>query len=326
MNIEKGDYIVAGYLDEKTKPKFLKVNSIHKKYCVATVIDVNQIEPQVYNVQYNNIWANCGPNPHAGSAYGIIIEAVYDKTSIKGWGKLYFMMNLSDRGKRRVIKHITKLYYRLKKKKLHKFLPVDTLIKERVGYKGMYKYLPKGDFDIIHYALQETIDDLDYVLYHEVGHGIWYRQLSSNDKSPIIDLYHQCIDIQQITDNDLKDILEEWIKVQEVSEYNKLLDEKERMIFKGCLRWIKQIHKLSKNNLQDIIYNKPDTIRKCWPTRKQLVLSTVDPIISNYGATSPEEFYAEAFANYWLDRSLPKKVHKAIRTSLSSARKNGRIN
>ena len=49
------------------------------------------------------------------------------------------------------------------------------------------------------------------------------------------------------------------------------------------------------------------------------------PIVSDYGATKPEEFYAEAFMNYWLKRKLPKTVHSAIKQSLKTAKRNGLV-
>jgi len=92
------------------------------------------------------------------------------------------------------------------------------------------------------------------------------------------------------------------------------LEESDKILFREMLAWVKKNHKLSARHLDELVANEK-TINHYFPT-KELLLSNIDSLVSDYSKVSPEEFFAEAFSFFLAKKFLPHLVKKRMRITI----------
>lgn len=203
--------------------------------------------------------------------------------------------------------------------KLYDIYPTRVNIKYNKGKMvGSYKEDKKDETGIISLMPKEyDKENLSQIIFHEMGHAIWNKNLSSKFKSKWVKLYDKNMERTEIESTEIENLREDLINSgMQIKDYLKMLEEPFSSSLKKVLSYIKDLYNLKISHLDTLIQNGDDLL-KYWPIEK-VKLSEKNPFVSVYATESVEEFFAESFMFYNLKQDLPESVRKAIEITLQS--------
>lgn len=323
IQVDAHDYVI--FLDENDRPSLAKLLSIAEPVYSGILENSRHLEETTDRVEISpeSVIANLGKDPINGSAYNCQIEIYQTKREYPGWGTgtvLYYRK--LDKETRKLIGRAIK-QARTKIEELGIDLhPFITEIKEPKGrYEGQYKKVSTRDgsvpVDILTLRPAE-FDHLDYLLMHEVGHGIWFRRLTPDIQARWILAYHKAVELQNVKKEDIDQTIAEFVQSGlPCGSFRKTLDEPYSDIWDSCLEFAESKHSLSKKHLDTLIYSGYPVVD--FFEVDELTISNMKLVLTEYAQKSPEEFFSEAFA-FHMSGGLPKKLVKLMDLTLASAK------
>lgn len=329
MIVDVQDYVI--FVDEKNRTSLAKVLSVREHNGAIQhyqgILEDNREQDSPDRVEINpeSIIAVLGPDPVNGSVYNCQIEIFHLKKEYPGWGtgKVIYYRRMDQEYRkilgsaiRRTVKKIQKLGL-----DLH---PFDTEIKEPKGkFQGQYKKVAgKKDgmppIDVMTLRPLE-FDELDRLLLHEIGHGIWFRRMPPDMQARWILAYHKAVDLMNVSKADIEETVLGFVKAGTAClTYRKSLESPHKEIWDLCLEFAQKKHSLSKKHLDTLIYSGYPVAE--YFEVEEMTIPNMKLILTEYAQVSPEEFFAEAFALSQTGSELPKSLRKLMSVTLACAK------
>lgn len=324
MKIDIQDYIISFYNEKKTLMKITGYNEKNKTY--KAILEDERIKDDIKTIEINNedIIACLGRDPVNGSVYGCNVEIYLIKREVEDWGtgNIYFYTRLDKENRKYLLKNLKKVGKSIKEMgiDLH---PFDTEIKDPKGkYEGMYKYRPRkvdGESIDLVTLKPHSFEDLSRLLYHEVGHGIWYRRLDEKIRAKWILSYHKAIELQHIDQQTIDELVEDFVKSGlSCKEFKKTLESPFDEVFKQCLHYVEEKQMLKISHLDTLIASGHDLTE--YFNVDDVKIRNIRLVLTEYAQKSPEEFFAEAFSMQMTGTVLPKSLRILVDKSISRAK------
>lgn len=320
MQLEKGSYVLIGGQGSKkvTLAKITKTSPL-----AAVVVDkrmVNKNTAVYVTLESSDIVANFGTKPKFGSAYGVNIEPCYGAIEIEPFGNVILFRQINEDTQKRLRKKLTFLGNKLKKEKLFPKKDFEVTIREHKGqWLGYWKHHKKGDVPDEMCFRPEIFEDLDYLISHEMGHGLWFHNMPQGFRAKWISKYNAQVKLSQISAKELDQLRQGLLSSEYVSDFIKNLDDEDKLVAKEVLRYIRHNNSLDKYDLEDLIQSGND-LKEIWP--KAVDISKKGVLISEYAMTNAKEFWAEAFAFEYIKKGIPKSLRKLMRRTLAAIKAN----
>lgn len=304
--VETGDYLILNIVAGKRG--LVKCHAVSKSGDKLRVrnaqVGKGSEDDSVFEASAKEVVANLGPSPHVGSAYGLQVEPMRERIDHSFWGEIQIFHPLDDRQRKILRKEMKVAQEHLEKLRAPR-IELTTQIKTQTGKMlGFYKYRPKADTDILCVKLDDDVSDMQYKLGHEFAHGVWSRCFLPKMKMSWVKMYHDALEIDIVSDDDLKGILEDLKTYGDLRGFckeNPDLAPTMRAVF----RHIKQTHSLERHHF-DMALMLGEDVGQYWPTSVELAEKQV--IITEYARKSPEELWAEAYGLKFSGKKLPSKV------------------
>jgi hypothetical protein len=281
-------------------------------------------EDQQFDVPKKHVIAVLGTRPHFGTAYGCRVEPFFRTIEHEAWGSIHLFRKMEKEDKLLLRKALGSTHSKLKREGLTGFLPLDLEIRNAKGrYAGMYKFTGKADVRdkmLLHPKVWNDPDQpLPFLIFHEAGHGVWYRLMSVKQKARWIAMYHSYLKISDCDPATVKTLRDDFCgqSGEHASDFRGQLDSEEvAPIFDLCIDHITSYHGLSVRNIDNLIDADDGAVLKAmWPTIKVLKTDYEYPI-TEYAMTKPEEFFAEAFAFAMVGKLVPKRIAALMSSTL----------
>lgn len=328
MKIAKGDFIVA----EAPKKGLFKVTEIGEDGRLAVISQSTKRNSEgkfekklKIDVSPKQVLTNLGKAPHAGTVYGVKIEPLYRRESTNLAGDILFYVNMKDAEVEKVKKLAIRFYKKLKEKRLRMSIPEIEIRTPQGKYAGYYKFMPRAEADVL--CIKPSLDtmpaqEIEYYFAHEYAHGIWFRHMTDGNVVKWIQMYDKHMALREVDEADLNEVLEEIIAAGSFRDWKRNAEEEDQQIGRACLRHIKHVHGIDKNHLESLL-RQGQSLEDYWPTFVEF--SEKGVIISEYANKSPEEFFAESFAFWFVGKKLPADVQKLLDRSLSQLIRAGKV-
>ncbi len=322
MQVAQGDYIILKVADRPALAKVSAVPAAGKKgaYKATLCKEKDTAKKTVLPVEFslNEVQANMGRHPPVGTVYGQKVEPLVKTRSSKFWEEIRIYKHLSDKDEAELVSELSAAYNRLVKFRLGN-IKIELEIRQESGkYSGMYFFCPREENDIMWIKPAQNFEGMRYDVYHEYGHGVWYRMMKPSQRLAWVKLYHEYVGLQEVTAADLEEIREEVEAAGSINAFVKAADEQTQLIFKAAMRQISQVHGLGKKHL-DLAITQGESIEDFWPVN--LELSEKEVIVTDYARKNPEELFAESFAHHVAGRKIPKKIQELLDLTLSKLSK-----
>ncbi len=318
MKVAQGEYLILRVGERPALARCSAVPGEGKKsmykanLCKEQDTDKKTVIPVEFNL--NEVMANLGKMPPVGTAYGQKIEPLLKTRTSKLWEEIRLYKHLDEKEESELISQISIAHKRLRELKCGD-IKIELEVRQEQGkYSGMYKFYPKRESDIMIVKPKQNLEGMHEIVWHEFGHGVWFRKMTPRQRLQWIKLYHAYVALTDVTEKDLAEICEEVESAGSINDFVKEADEQTLMIFKVALRQITQVHGLNKRHL-DLALTQGESIADYWPV--SLELSEKEMIITDYARKSPEEFFAEAFTLQVAKKKLPKRVRLLMEETLS---------
>jgi acylphosphatase len=311
-----GDYIIVSGVGSRCKNQLVKFLQQEGKECTG-YLDAPSKDDESKTVSFltKEIVANLGRFPKSGTVHGVKIERLLKTIKDKRFGEIRIYQKFNDEQLERLM-HELKTFYSIIKANGHHKVPYHIEVRAVSGkYQGYYKHLPKAEQDILCIRPEKNMEGLQYILGHEHAHGLMARRCNARTRNSWVKLYHSFVTISEATEDDLAAILEEIQVAGNIGDYLKDAEEETKEIVKACLRYINQVHNLSKHHL-DTALSIQESIEQYWPVTS-LDFSSKEIAITDYARKNPDEMWAESYAFNFLNRPLPKKVQALVDSTLS---------
>lgn len=280
------------------------------------------------DVHREDVMANLGKNPVYGKVFGVNVEP-YDRTvEIKDWPPLRIYRRGLTKQNRDILKSaMASVFANLSKHKTQGVLKRVAYLELRTNagkWAGTYKKNRAKDESPVDVISLNCIplDDkpyLEYVLTHEVSHGIWFHSVPKDVKGKWLNLYTKRITVNSFDEKRMKSLLKAVIGYDgSVTDYVKeMADEDETIILKEVIAYIKKVHKLDRNDL-DLLHDSgnKDKLENLWPSITDIGTSNNDP--TEYAMTNPKEFFAECLSLYLTGTKLSKDITIACEKTLEN--------
>lgn len=300
MNVQ--DYVMVAR--EGSSLQLAKIVDVET---LQVLYDKNSHDPDKLDTEVirpDQIVLNLGQKPRFGSVYGVTIEPFISQLFTEKYGNIRFYRHVEPEDKKTLRRAFKECYAELEAKNCHNTMPLDWEIRNQKGkYEGSCKYRPKG-VDLI--TLKPEIFDfesLKHLIFHEVGHSVWFRQVRKSYKTRWVKLYHWYT--QQVSDSELLNDIRHHVETTGSFKGTSIFGDRAKEITSACLNHFKKVHFLSPENVEDCIQDK-EFMDKIFPT--SLELGFVESPLGEYAGTSVEEFWAESFRLVFLNKQLPDLV------------------
>lgn len=317
INVSKDDYIIV-----RNGAKNILCLAINPERNRA-VIDKTLAHDETKYVEYDekSLVANLGKKPLAGQkVYGVSIEP-FNRIVDTDIGQMFLFRKLNKLERKALMSAIKRTYSKMKSLGLDVFPITEIVVRPKHGkYAGSYTFRVKMSEVTDSIQLHpETFDDVKYnayILYHEFGHAVWYKRIPMKLKAKWIVMYEKRIEQLNILKDRLTPMLDDILSYEgTLMEYQKELEEEDRLVLKEVLSNYKRYHKLDMRALSILMSEDKDTFASMWPKRASII-SSIKEDISAYAMVSPEELFAECFAFYMTGKMLPKDATKLLEKSL----------
>lgn len=321
MKLQQGSYVILKLSNKPELARCTFADGDTFKAVLEKEKEKDEKSPPVIQFQKQDIMAVLGKKPKAGSIYGVKVEPIVRRVAYKFWGDVRIHNWFEDHQLDMLQEGFANAYAVLKKLRVTGQFKVEVEIRQPQGkYAGMYKHRPKAETDILIIKPETHMEKLEYIIFHEYAHGIWYRMMTPKMRLRWIKLYHEYITLQEIKEKELKGLLGDVESTGTLRGFQREAEEDVKLQLKEVIKHIKSVHGLSINHLEMILENG-ESIEEYWPTN--IEMSETEVCITDYARTSPEEFFAEAIAHKFSGIKLPKKVEEAYEKTMSRLVKGG---
>lgn len=286
----------------------------------------NKETRSVLEFNADDVIANLGRKPQVGStAYGKRIEPFVSSEKMPMLGTVAFFRSLEEGEIAAIRKGLARVLAKLQDLKLINMLNLEVNIYPKRGskYAGSYTYKGGDAVDVLA-LFPKDFSDLNYLLWHEFGHYIWFRYLSEKLKARWVNAFRKSIDVSRQGDAQLKRMLKDLQKSDEPTckDFRKQLDPESAELFDEVLGFISSYHNLSAKHI-DILRGNDFDISEYWP---ELVnLQNLTPIISEYATKNPEELFAETIGFIFTKKEVPASLTKLWNKTYDALPKDGKV-
>lgn len=317
MKVHHGDFVLVS---TQKKPRLVRITlaDADGTYTGKVETRVHKVgdDPETIQFRRADIICALGKAPILGTAFGVRVEPLHDVwTTHSFFNEIHCYMRLEQPQVKAIMKELDKFYKELKSKRLTSVRPILELRHRAGKYAGYYKYYPKEDRDRMCVRPQDDLTELQYVLAHEYGHGIWYRCMSRTARLRWIRLYHSYVKMVDASEVDINRVLDAVVTAQSISSALKTVDESDVMLLKECVKQVHKLHGLNKQHLE-MMLEAGESLDEYWPY--SIELSEKEVAITEYARSSPEELMAECFAHWFVGRKLPKALQEGLDKTLSN--------
>ena len=262
-------------------------------------------------LRHKEIIVNLGENPPLGSCYGVWVEPVLKRVTVKGYGDVFLYLELEAQAEARVLKALPAALERVRKLGPTCDWEYATEIRNPKGTTlGTYRYKANGsDTLTLHLQNGQGTREMVKVIAHELGHGIWFRHLSAEDRVMWISAYEKFVMVKEVSPKDVKNMLRDMRQIGSVKDYIKDAAPEEQAAADVFLLWLKKVHSITKFELQDLItaggeIPAPNT---------HIHRSDISPPITVYSKTNPSEYFCEAISCSVIGDLADVKTEKLLR-------------
>jgi hypothetical protein len=314
MVVNQDDFLI---IEQGKKHRLTKVLKNKNNKIIVKYADVPQSEN--FSLPEDLIIANLGKNPKYGSAYNLKIEPFREHHLLRPVGDVFVFRFLEDEERESLLKQLKIFAKWVEREGFITFLPIVINIRNKRGkWAGSYKYTTKEDTLDELTIHTENLVDLQYLFKHEWGHHVWFRYLNDKQRAKWVSLFKEKIlTIHNFDDKMLKKLKNDWIKSKLTGkEFIKECEDVEKKLFVNAISYVKRSHKLNLKHV-DLMLHEGKEITKYWP--QEITFCEPTSIVSEYACVSPEEFFAESFAFYYLKES---NLDSEISTSMEKTLKN----
>lgn len=322
MKLQQGAYIILKLNTDKPQlARCTRAEGDDLKAVLEKEKDKDEKSPPVIKFQKTDLMAVLGKRPKVGSVYGLKIEPLVRREAYRGWGdaRLY---NWFDDHQLELLKDgLEDAFKKLKALRVTGQFKVELEIRQPQGkFAGMYKFRPKAETDILIVKPETNMENLDYYVFHEYAHGIWYRMMTPKMRLRWIRLFTDYTTLLEMQEKELASLMEDIEAEGSIRAYQKGAEEETKLQIKEILKHIMQIHGIGVSHL-DMMLENDESIIDYWPTN--LEISEKEEPITDYAKKSPEEFFAEAVSFKFLGRRIPKKIEELYEKTMSRLTKGG---
>lgn len=283
--------------------------------------DKDSKSPPIVKFQKTDLIAVLGKRPKVGGAYGLKIEPLVRRENFKFWGDARIYNWFDDHQMELLREVLDKAYRKLKKLNVIGSIPFELEVRQPQGkYAGMYKFRPKAETDVLIVKPTLTMDQMDYYLFHEYAHGIWYRMLTPKMRLRWVRMYTDYTTLLEIKEKELKTLREDVEAEGSIRAYMAGAEDETKLQLKEILKHITTIHGITVKHLEWVLEND-ESLEDYWPTN--IEMSEKEMVISDYAKKSPEEFFAEAVSFKFLERRIPKKIEELYEKTMARLIKSG---
>lgn len=281
-------------------------------------------------VPIENVVASLGTKPKIGAAYGVKIEPFFSSEEHDRWGTISYYRAITKKERKCMRQALDRTAELLDKRGLSVFMPVKLEIRDNNGgkYLGYYKHSKKDEVPSVLCLKPPSFltsdiepEDIDYIIYHESGHGVWFTAVSRDLRARWVKLFEKRIKCKNIKQAQLDLILNNIYDYGDggIKDYYKnQADDDEQIIINECLAYLKKIYKLTVEDIDLLIQEDADRLDKYWPSTSDISKSYPD--ISVYAQKSCIEFFAEGFSHFLSKNPLPKDVKALMKETFEDVR------
>ena len=322
LSVEKDDYvIVTDITAKKFKGRLVRVTRNNKGSCRGVLVTTKmEDDEELKNVEFgtSDVLAVLGQDPPFGTAYNCKIEIPHGTAKTK-FGTMHYWRNLKRDDRVRIEKMLALIYPRMKKDKILLGKDIDLTIREPAGTMiGHYKRYNKDDRRDELCIQQKAYDkktlplsELKYIFCHEYGHGLWFTRMTPELQGEWIKAYSRNVTLSRVKSDRVDKLRAELLETGKVNDFAKQLDDEDKETFKECMKYVKRLHSIMPRHVNALLVDGSDLV-DYWP-KNGVSLQHKQIVVSEYGMKSPDEFWCEAFAQWYADtKVLPKSVEKLM--------------
>lgn len=303
--------VITGYLE-------------HDYHIASKRMPIEVLEKQVV--------CNLGPKPMQGKVYNVEVAPFIGSKHHDLFGTISFLYQPKKEVGARLMEAFDRVGKRMEKKGLE-FLCDDTAgdrvweVRAAKGkYAGMYKKSKKPSVNphrLIISPDKLPMSEMEYVLYHEIGHHLHLNFVRSNKlNTKWIKIFNTTVKPLTVKKEVSANLLGLLIDGDTMpSDFGSTLDDDLTNSYRHILRIIKAEHAVSVKEL-DILFEERelDEIKSLWPQRTIVPKRELKPIVSEYSTVNYKELFAETFAFYMTGRKLPQKLVDLLEKCLTHAK------
>jgi hypothetical protein len=313
MKVNTNDYVIIN--NAKNKKLVVLVTNVDEMVMKGVVDNkdrANEATAEEVSFEKTDIFCNLGKFPKAGSVYGQVVEPWFKNKQIRPWASVNTYLDLNDTELKAVFDTLKTCGQVAQQRGLVSPTPIDVEVRPPKGkYDGMYHYRPKEDAsDLMVLRPKEyTSDRLPYVIYHELGHSVWYRLLTSDLRNSWTELFITSSIIREITKADMKGYKDTLLESGTCKAFlSKAEDDDERLVLNEIFKYIFTRHKVDKRVINELLAAEQfEQIEQIFPSHNTFV-GKKEELLSPYSATKVEELFAEAVAYHMTEVEMPKSI------------------
>jgi hypothetical protein len=285
-----------------------------------------------FSASFSSVLAVLGPEPPCyGSAYSVLLHPFYERTSVKGWGEIMWMLPTTDEMVAEAHRQLQEFLFYIKEDRLHRFAyltKMQQIDPSNSKIRGFYNFRSKQADDTITYILDEFATLTLHLVGHEYAHGLWYRVMTDAKRADWIDLYSQSVLIDSISDNKIKPVLGDFAALKGKGAIKEMFKELKKdnnyealAICKAVIKAIKEEHCLDRFDI-DSLLTANRSLKKYMPTLYMVRKGYAATGVSNYADKKAIEFFPESFAAFYASEgtrdALPDSVYNEMLTTLKT--------
>ena len=331
MKIDKDDIVIFVPTEEKSKPCLLKVTKLKGGNTVlATPADRAAItNTGVAEYPISSLEINLGPKPKFKTKILGVRPWPITRTSHSNLGDIVWFRDSKKEERQKLSSSVDVASKWLSAKKLA-IRPLVIEVYPKSGkYAGMYKHVPKEDFDTIELSpesfitapdlFNEKVDWSYYVIMHELGHGVEFCLFTGRQRTRWLELYSEFHSVSVADNNRLRALGKKLCSHDSaLGEFKSGLTDDENNMLVLALSWISVNKGLSAKDISELMESRrTKTLINLWPSKFQLLDTEVETGVTEYSQKSAHELWAECFAFYASGVKLPKRLYKAVDRTLS---------
>jgi septum formation topological specificity factor MinE len=279
-----------------------------------------------FDCQFEDVVANLGPKPTYGKVFGCDIEPYHKLITTKlSSTRVAVMVGLSTREEEKLEASFSK-FYKIAKKHgfLQHFKQIRIVVRPGMtSVAGMWSLAKDGSEKIDIYvprsdAAEKGNTPVEYILAHEIGHHIWNRYFTEEEKAVWIAMHRKAVAVEDHNTAKVAHFRSQLVAAGSVKELKKTIeDEAEKKLFSEILSRVCKTFKIRPDELNALL-KSGDNLSNYWiNTAVQKSDSSV--IITEYARKNSQELFSECLAHYLLGMEMPEKLEKKTANYLRKA-------
>jgi len=318
------------------KPVVARVMNVSGDGLTCRACDNEHYAASPIEIKATQVLFNLGNNPSGLTLLGVDTNALYQKTvDVPVFGPVHWLMRPKDEAiVPKVHTACKRVALWLRTNKLESLLDLNVIVEVRPKhgkYAGCYK--PSRNLDdhpgvlsiMPDNCANASLDSMEYVLAHELGHVIERQLLHSRPKlqAAWLSLYEKTVRPVLPEEATCDKIFELLLGSADFASWRSACKEDDETFaaLKLTMAFWRKTMRLSPNDIDSLMQAEDHkVILKHKPTYHQLADAKLKPLVSEYACKNVRELFAEAFAFHVVKAKLPAEVTELVERSLSVAR------